>query len=627
MNDCMGQWQGKYRLIRLLGQGDLANVYLSTQPDVGMPVAIKIFHTRLTDEEMERFRAGIAIIAGLRHPSIVRVLDVGVEDGRPFWVMDYAPGGSLRQKYSDGAPLAPTDILPFVRQIADALQYAHDRQVYHGDIKPENLLLGENGEVLISDFSTTSMAQLAHLRQVKAEVGVSAYLAPEQFQGKLSPASDQYALGVVVYEWLSDTPPFQEVSSDGQVSTLCPTMLETLQPLLPMMKQAMLRALSKDPEGRFPSVSAFAQALEHACQIEPAPDALFASAFQVSASASSPPAVRQNRGLSRRSLLVGGLAGLIGAGAVTGLVRLLLPRFLPLYTYRGHADAVTAVAWAPDGGRIASSSSDASVQVWGATDGSNVLIYRGHAGPVETVAWSPDGRRIASGGSDATVQVWGVRSGNILLTYRGHPGSVNAVAWSPDGQRIASGGDARDQTSAGNVLVWDAQTGKTLQAYHGQSSGINTVAWAPDGQRIASAGEYPDYMVHVWDASTGAPLRRYSGHSAPVRAVAWAPNGNYLAAASDDQTVQVWDALTGTPLVTYLSHFAAVHAVAWAADSQQVASGGDDSTVQVWEGTTGITASIYRGHTDSVTTIAWSPDSKLLASGGADRTVRVWQAG
>src|SRR5579885_2732031 len=141
MADYLGQQLGKYRLTRLLGTGGFAEVYLGEHIHLGTQAAIKLLHTQLASEaEVEKFRQEARTIASLTHPNIVRVLDFDVQDGTPYLVMDYAPNGSLRQHLPAGKPLAPADILPYLMQVADALQYAHDHKLVHRDIKPENML-------------------------------------------------------------------------------------------------------------------------------------------------------------------------------------------------------------------------------------------------------------------------------------------------------------------------------------------------------------------------------------------------------------------------------------------------------------------------------------------------------
>ncbi len=192
-----------------------------------------------------------------------------------------------------------------------------------------------------------------------------------------------------------------------------------------------------------------------------------------------------------------------------------------LYIYRGHDPRfmVSAVAWSPDGKRIASGSWDETVQVWDAADGGHVYTYRRHIYSVYTVAWSPDGKRIASGAlsPDNTVQVWDAVNGGNVYTYRGHAHDVYAVAWSPDSKHIASA------SFDGTVQVWDT---------------VYAVTWSPDGKRIAS-GSF-DRTVQVWDAANGGHVYTYNGHSDFVSTVAWSPDGKRIASGGNDGTVQVW---------------------------------------------------------------------------------------
>src|SRR5579859_2216387 len=205
-----GQQFGNYRLTRLLGKGAFAEVYLAVQVYLGTEAAVKILHAQLANPtEVEKFRVEARTIATLVHPHIVRVLDFGVQEGTPYLLMDYAPNGSLRQRFPAEQPLAPAVMLPYVKQVAEALHYAHEQKLIHRDIKPENMLLGRRGEVLLSDFGIAVAARNT-LSQDNVEVsGTVIYMAPEQLLGRPQPASDQYSLGVVVYEWLSGEPPFK----------------------------------------------------------------------------------------------------------------------------------------------------------------------------------------------------------------------------------------------------------------------------------------------------------------------------------------------------------------------------------------------------------------------------------
>jgi eukaryotic-like serine/threonine-protein kinase len=208
MADRLGQQLGNYQLTRLLGEGDFAEVYLGEHIHLGTQAAIKVLHTQLNNDDMDNFRTEARTIAHLIHPHVVRVLEFGVEGKTPFLVMDYAPNGTLRQRLPKGVALPLPFIVAYVKQVAEALQYAHDAKLIHRDIKPENMLLGRRNEILLSDFGIALVAQSSRYQSTQDMAGTIAYMAPEQIEGHPRPASDQYALGVVVYEWLCGDRPF-----------------------------------------------------------------------------------------------------------------------------------------------------------------------------------------------------------------------------------------------------------------------------------------------------------------------------------------------------------------------------------------------------------------------------------
>ncbi len=208
MTDRVGQQLGNYRLVRLLGHGGFAEVYLGQHIHLGTQAAIKVLHTQLASDDLEGFRIEARTIAELVHPNIVRILDFGVEGHTPFLVMEYALNGTLRERHSKGSMLLPRAIVSYVEQVAAALQYAHDRKLIHRDVKPENMLVGHDNRILLSDFGIALIAQSSLSQSTQEVAGTVAYMAPEQIQGKPRLASDQYALGIVIYEWLSGDRPF-----------------------------------------------------------------------------------------------------------------------------------------------------------------------------------------------------------------------------------------------------------------------------------------------------------------------------------------------------------------------------------------------------------------------------------
>lgn len=269
MADRVGQQLGNYRLTRLLGQGGFAEVYLGEHIYLKTLGAIKLLHTKgAHQKELEDFLREAQAIAQLVHPHIVRVLEFGIhQEETPYLAMDYAANGTLRQRFPGKLPQPLTTIIPFVKQVAAALQYAHDSRIIHRDIKPENMLLGRDDQVLLSDFGIALRAHSSHSLGIQEVAGTATYMAPEQFQGKPCLASDQYALSMVVYEWLTGDCPFHgsffELATQ-HIFTPPPPLHEKVPSISPTAEYVVLKALAKTPQDRYASVEEFAEELERA---------------------------------------------------------------------------------------------------------------------------------------------------------------------------------------------------------------------------------------------------------------------------------------------------------------------------------------------------------------------------
>jgi WD40 repeat protein len=643
MVDRFGQQFGNYRLVRLVGKGGAAEVYLGEHIHLSTHAAIKVLHTQLAGDEVEQFLAEARTLARLGHPHIVRVLDYDVQDGVPFLVMDYAPNGSLRRHYSKGQIVLLPQIVSYVKQVAAALQYAHEQKFIHRDVKPENMLLGRHEEVLLSDFGLAVLAHGSGSLSTKEAVGTLFYMAPEQIEGHPRAASDQYALGVVVYEWLCGSRPFEGSMTEVMVQhlTMPPLPLhERIPTIAAEVEQVVLRALAKDRKERYASVQDFATALELASAVAPGhsgdlTEPTVIPGSSAAANLTTPPS--QPVISRRKAIFMVGSAALVAGGLVTWFTqwpqRLLSsphqttqltsepPAFsqpkAPLYIYQGHTDVVEVVAWSPDGTRIASGSWDQTIQICDASDGNKLTLYKNHTDQVFAVVWSPDSTRVASGAWDKTVQVWNATSGQLVRIYRQHIDRVYAVAWSPDGTRIASGGN--DST----VHVWDVKSGQRLTIYRGHTQRIRRVVWSPDSHYIASCSH--DATVHVWGAANGNLIYTYPGHTNRVVGLDWEPDGRRIASGSVDTTVQVWDAFTGAHATTYRGHSQEVESVAWRIGSVTpcIASGAEDLTAQVWRVTDHTLLQEFHASKE-VESVTWSPGGTHLAFSSADKTVQVW---
>lgn len=675
-----GQRLGNYQLTRLLGRGGFAEVYLGEHVFLRTQAAIKVLQVRLAGEEMQAFLQEARTIASVSHPNILRILEFGVENDAPFLVMEYAPNGTLRQRHPRGTTVPLPLVLSYVRQISSALQYVHNRKMIHRDIKPENLLLGPRLEVLLSDFGTALVVETMQSMGTLEMAGTVTYMAPEQIRGKPRPVSDQYALAIVVYEWLCGVPPFRGTIAELynlHLYAVPPALRSHVPTLSPEVEEVVMMALAKSPEQRFASIAAFANALEQASNIRAALLRGFTHPPEVNSSTgptiasdelptitASPTPVTVEPAVTPRSHPVVSDAT-APASPTPSRTPIRSGQHVPLQPASVPASEMPASAFIPvpvpmpapaptqtpsprvsrralifglgllgltaagglaswlvlQGHRSASASGSPTVSPL-LIPGTTYVVYRSHTNQVYTVAWSPGGQHIASGGKDNKVYVWDPTSlsGKNLNMFLKHSGSVNSLAWAPDGSRIASG------SSDMQVLVWDALHGEQFLAYRGHTNNIRSVAWSPDGQYLASAGD--DMTVQVWNAQTAAPIFTYKNHTAMVWTISWSPDSRRIVSASADGTAQVWDALTGQNITIYRGHrrASAIKSVAWSPDGQLIASGGDipDSTVQVWSPATLQRVLTYSEHTDGVYALAWSSDAKFIASASWGEA-RVWK--
>jgi basic membrane protein A len=319
MIDLTGRQFGSYRLVRRLAVGGFASVYLGQHVRISSKqAAIKILH--LFDVDVRQFRREAETTEQLTHPNIVRLLDFDIQEGTPFLVLDYAPGGSLRMRHPKGSQVPLATVIEYLKELASALQYAHDQNTLHRDIKPDNILIGRQEELLLSDFGMALLSQTGKtsIDGPANTGGTPYYMAPEQFRGKPEKASDQYALATVVYEWLTGTTPFSggdfiQLGFQHTYETVPP--LQTFVSAVPAtVEQVVLKALSKQPQERFPRVADFAFALQSAMQQDTVPSQAPFSSFQSPASAEvvsyPPPLVPvaishpvQHRKVSNRPLL------------------------------------------------------------------------------------------------------------------------------------------------------------------------------------------------------------------------------------------------------------------------------------------------------------------------------------
>ena len=271
MENFIGKHIDRYNIIDLLGQGGMATVYRAYDTRLEREVALKVirheaFPPDVLQNELKRFEREAKSLARLSHPNIVKVLDYGEYEGSPFLVMEYLPGGTLKQKI--GSPIAWQDAMHLLLPVARGVEYAHNREIIHRDIKPSNILLAENETPTLSDFGIAKLFQNEGtlLTASGMAMGTPEYMAPEQWTGKTVPQSDMYALGVVLYEMVTGRRPYTADTPGGvfMMQVTEPVLFpRDIVPHLPeAVEQFLLKALSREPSNRHASMTEFIRDME-----------------------------------------------------------------------------------------------------------------------------------------------------------------------------------------------------------------------------------------------------------------------------------------------------------------------------------------------------------------------------
>jgi eukaryotic-like serine/threonine-protein kinase len=311
---------GRYELVELIGRGGMSSVWKAHDRLLDRTIAIKLLHEQFTQDEeyVERFRREARSVAQLSHPNIVTVIDRGEDEGRQYIVFEYVEGENLKQLIERSGPLPVRDALLLTLQMARALGFAHERGLIHRDVKPQNVLLNEDGQPKMTDFGIARSVDVEGVTVTGTVLGTSEYIAPEQARGqRVDALTDVYSLGVLLYELLAGRVPFQGESFVAialrHVNEPAPSVLELRPDCPPRVGLAVERAMAKRPEQRFGSMNEFCADLQ-ACLYE-----LDSSSEEATMISRPPVAPARPRPARKRRRRIGILWPITAVAAVIGI--------------------------------------------------------------------------------------------------------------------------------------------------------------------------------------------------------------------------------------------------------------------------------------------------------------------
>jgi len=666
----MSRVLGDYELVEELARGGMGVVYRARQISLDREVAVKVMlHGLLASaDDVERFRAEAATAAGLKHPGIIAIHEVGEIEGQYYFSMDLVAGRDLSSLTREG-PLPVRQAAEVVAQISDAVQHAHDHGVLHRDLKPSNIILDAAGRPHVTDFGLARRAGAQNsLTQTGQMLGTPGYMSPEQASGKraIGPGADIYSLGALLYHLLTGRAPFTGETPSAilrQVEEREPVAPRSLNPTTPAdLETICLKCLRKEPLRRYATARELsedlarflhhepirarpASPLEHGwrwCRRRPALAAALAgiALLLVAITATSTLSARRIDYLRREAytnLYAADmrLAQQAVAESKFGVAVDLLERHRPksgepdlrqfewyyfwdkcrsdeAATLGRHPAQAQRAAFSPDGRLAATAAAD--VMVWDV--GSRRLVHHFTSqGYVWSVAFSADGRRLAAAFQDVALFCYDVDKGHQIAALTNPGIQPLALAWNNDNRWLNVFG-------SGQSLAWDTDKGTVVKT-NGLGKGIARLALAPEAGIAVALSRTFD--LSVWDMRKVCQLGELK-LPAPIRSLAISPDGRRIVTGdyAGNLTVRQISKLQESRELS--DHRGMIATVVFSPDGNLLATGGVDQLIHLWDTATWTRVNTLRGHRSVIFAIAFSPNARWLISADKTGEVKLWNS-